>query len=488
MANEKISAFSTISTIPGGPIQIKEVEGIAAYCDDPNNPGTKVNVSFSGSDIEDLYLQDLNSVLNQGNESPNGGEIKMLDAGGFNPLTFSQTGLAASPSSNIAFTGSGFITMVASGNAGGISLSTGFNTGSANVIVTAGATGGRLELRSEGLLRFNFESPTANQVLQTINTSGDMEWVDLPSGAASGLGDVLTTDNESDDGQILAMIDGAERLEVSKDIIRHTGVSGDFDIINANGTLRLSANGGLGLILNSSNTIKVLDDVEFDVNGIIDRLGNLGTGGQALLSTGSALEWTTYGLEQVLQTSSAAGTGQSITFTDGTNINVLSVTGFDSASTATLEVKSSGANVEVNSVNNDVILKGGGDLVLENTGLGTPVSGDYLVADGVTGKAKWQTDPKAFVTLTGSPTWVIRNGYNATWNIAAGSETLSITADDGDSGTLIVINNGGEITWPANSNWPDATEPTLTATGTDVFSFIYDGTNYYWSFGQNFGA
>ena len=213
-----------------------------------------------------------------------------------------------------------------------------------------------------------------------------------------------------------------------------------------------------------------------------------GTSGQVLTSTGTSVEWTTYGLEQVLQTSSAAGTGQSITFTDGTNINVLSVTGFDSASTATLEVKSSGANVEVNSVNNDVILKGGGDLVLENTGLGTPVSGDYLVADGVTGKAQWQTDPKAFVTLTGSPTWIIRNGYNATWNIAAGSETLSITADDGDSGTLVVINAGGEITWPANSNWPDATEPTLTATGTDVFSFIYDGTNYYWSFGQNFGA
>lgn len=323
----------------------------------------------------------------------------------------------------------------------------------------------------------------------TIDSNGVPAWEPGGAGSLQGLGDVLSTNNESNDGQILAMIDGTERLEISKDKIRHLGSSGDFDIENPQGTLRLSAIGGLGLILNSSGaSIKVLEDVEFDVNGIIDRLGNLGTAGQALLSTGSALEWTTYGLEQVLDTSSVAGTGQSITFTDGTNINVLSVTGFNSASTATLEVKSSGANVEVNSVNDDVILKGGGNLVLENTGLGTPVSGDYLVADGVTGKAVWQTDPKAFVTLTGSPTWVIRNGYNATWNIGAGSETLSITAVDGDTGTLIVINNGGEITWPANSNWPDSTEPTLTATGTDVFSFIYDGTNYYWSFGQNFGA
>ncbi len=429
MANEKISAFSTISTIPGGPIQIKEVEGIAAYCDDPNNPGTKVNVSFSGSDIEDLYLQDLDSVLTQGNQSPNGGEIEMLDAAGFNPLTFSQTGLAASPSSPISFTGSGLITMTASGNSGGISLSTGFNTGSANVIITAASTNGRLELRSEGLLRFNFETPTANQVLQTINTSGDMEWVDLPSGATPDLAAVLTEGNTAS------------------------------------------------------------DSIDFTSSyGIIDRNSSLGTGGQLLASTGSALEWTTYGLQQVLQTSSTAGTGQSITFTDGTNINVLSVTGFDSASTATLEVKSSGANVEINSVNNDVILKGAGDLILQNAGLGSPNSGAYLVADGTTGLAKWYKDPKAFVTLTGSPTWVIRDGYNATWNIGAGSLTLSITAVDGDSGTLIVINNGGEITWPANSNWPDATEPTLTAAGTDVFSFIYDGTNYYWSFGQNFGA
>jgi len=241
MANEKISAFSTISTIPGGPIQIKEVEGIAAYCDDPNNPGTKVNVSFSGSDIEDLYLQDLSSVLDQGDQSPNGGQIQMLDAGGFNPLTLSQTGLAASPSSNIAFTGSGFITMVASGNAGGISLSTGFNAGSANVIITAGSTGGRLELRSEGLLRFNFETPTANQVLQTVNSSGDMEWVDLPSGAASNLGDVLTAGNESDDGQILKMVDAGEYLEIYANSIKHTTIANDFEIENEQGDLSLIA-------------------------------------------------------------------------------------------------------------------------------------------------------------------------------------------------------------------------------------------------------
>ncbi len=203
------------------------------------------------------------------------------------------------------------------------------------------------------------------------------------------------------------------------------------------------------------------------------------------------LQWSQFAIAQgivnVLSSGSTANPGQSITFSGaGGATNTFGLTG--SSANNSNEVKATGGNVEINSVSNDVVITGGGNLVLQNTGLGTPVSGDYLVADGVTGKAIWETDPKAFVTLTGSPTWVIRDGYNATWNIGAGSLTLSITAVDGDSGTLIVINNGGEITWPANSNWPDATEPTLTAAGTDVFSFIYDGTNYYWSFGQNFGA
>jgi len=432
MANEKISAFSTILTIPGGPIAIKEVEGIAAYCDDPNNPGSKVNVSFSGSDIEDLYLQDLNSVLDQGNQSPNGGEIEMLDANGFNPLTLSQTGLTAAPSSNLTLTGSGFITLSTSGNNAGISLSTLGSTGSGNITIASRQSGGRLELESSGLLRFNFQTPTANQVLQTINTSGDVEWVDLPSASTPDLAAVLTAGNTAS------------------------------------------------------------DSIDFTSSyGIIDRNASLGTGGQVLLSTGSALEWTSYGIEQVLQTSSSAGTGQSITFTDGTNINVLSVTGFDSASTATLEVKSSGASVEVNSVNNDVILKGGENLILENTGLGTPIAGDYLIADDATGKAKWYTDPKAFQTLSAgvSDTWAYRDGNNAVWAVGAGSVTLTITgASSGDSGTLVLVVSTGEVTWPSGSLWPDATAPTLSGNGTTVVSFIYDGSDYYWSYGQNFGA
>jgi len=498
MANRKISQFTTVT-------DITTVSGLAGY-------DATTNVQISGTALisslqTNLYtpfgavgdvltidsngvpawepggagsLQDLDSVLTQGNQSSNGGEIEMLDAGGFNPLTFSQTGLAASPSSNISFTGSGFISMVTSGAAGGVSLSTAFSSGAANIIITAGSTGGRLELRSEGLLRFNFETPTANQVLQTINSSGDMEWVDLPSGSASGLGDVLTAGNESDDGQILKMVDAGEYLEVYANSIKHTTIANDFEIENEEGDLSLIA----------SENIEIESGGELRVkpNAV---LGTPNTG--YVLTAKNALgdlEWSQFAIAQplpnVLTNGSTANPGQSITFSGGGGtINVFSITGSDT--NGSNEVKASGGNVEINSVSDDVVLKGGGDLYLENTGLGTPTSGDYLIADGVAGKTAWFTDPKAFVTL-GNNTWVIRDGYNAIWNIGAGSLTLAIAASDGDSGTLIVINNGGEITWPTNSNWPDATEPTLTTTGTDVFSFIYDGTNYYWSFGQNFGA
>jgi len=157
----------------------------------------------------------------------------------------------------------------------------------------------------------------------------------------------------------------------------------------------------------------------------------------------------------------------------------------NTASLSTIDGTTLGGNVTISSSSGDVVITGGENLVLTNSGLGTAAAGDYLVADGPSGIAKWFTDPKAFVTLTGSPTWVIRDGYNATWNVGSGSETLTITCADGDSGTLIVTATTGEITWPAGSLWVGGTEPTLT-NGVDVFSFIYDGTNYYWSYGQDF--
>jgi hypothetical protein len=153
-----------------------------------------------------------------------------------------------------------------------------------------------------------------------------------------------------------------------------------------------------------------------------------------------------------------------------------------------------GGNINLSPQTGEIRLNGvtqlNNDVKDVNGTIGT--NGLVLTSQGVGNGVEW-IDPdaaKAFVTLPAgaNASWTVKTNYNAIWNIAAGSVTLSITASSGDSGTLVVTSTTGSITWPANSNWPDATEPTLTANGTDIFSFLYDGTNYYWSFGQNFGA
>ena len=101
----------------------------------------------------------------------------------------------------------------------------------------------------------------------------------------------------------------------------------------------------------------------------------------------------------------------------------------------------------------------------------------------------WVTEgaDKAFVALTGAtPTWTIRNNYNATWTPPAGSVTLNITASAGDSGAIVIdSSNSPAITYPATSQFTGGTAPTLSG-GTDVLSFLYDGTNYYWTYGLDF--
>jgi len=58
---------------------------------------------------------------------------------------------------------------------------------------------------------------------------------------ASNLGDVLTAGNESDDGQILKMVDAGEYLEIYANSIKHTTIANDFEIENEQGDLSLIA-------------------------------------------------------------------------------------------------------------------------------------------------------------------------------------------------------------------------------------------------------
>jgi len=135
-----------------------------------------------------------------------------------------------------------------------------------------------------------------------------------------------------------------------------------------------------------------------------------------------------------------------------------------------------------------------------------PDVGDVLTVDNGSGTdyelkfEKPANKNKAFIDLLSaagvSTKWDIINSYNAKIDFSSSSAqsysfaTTGLDATDGDYGTVIIISgaSAGSVTWPTNSKWVGGTAPSaLTARGVDVFSFIYDGTNFYWSYGLNNG-
>jgi hypothetical protein len=75
-----------------------------------------------------------------------------------------------------------------------------------------------------------------------------------------------------------------------------------------------------------------------------------------------------------------------------------------------------------------------------------------------------------------------------------GNRTLALSGQlSGQSFAIILIQDGSgnrTVTWWSNIKWISSTVPTLTisAGGIDIFTFFYDGTNYYGTVvGQNYG-
>lgn len=106
------------------------------------------------------------------------------------------------------------------------------------------------------------------------------------------------------------------------------------------------------------------------------------------------------------------------------------------------------------------------------------MSGSYysaLVADGNSGTAQtidWSTGNEHASTLTGNVTYTFSNP------VSGGRYVLLISTGSGSF----------TATWPAAVKWPGSTAPTITtaASKVDLVTFIYDGTNYYGSFNQNY--
>lgn len=88
--------------------------------------------------------------------------------------------------------------------------------------------------------------------------------------------------------------------------------------------------------------------------------------------------------------------------------------------------------------------------------------------------------------------WDVADGFNAsvTLNVATSAIALS-NVRAGCYGTLVVTQDatGGRlVTFPVGSKvmHGNAEPLTLTPNAVDILSFYYDGTTYYWTYGNNF--
>lgn len=128
-----------------------------------------------------------------------------------------------------------------------------------------------------------------------------------------------------------------------------------------------------------------------------------------------------------------------------------------------------------------------------------PTLAQFLYYDGTTTRsvganASSSNTPQA-LSDAASIVWNVGNGSNASVTLG-GNRTLSISnATAGMYGTLDVNQDAAgsrTLTLPAgskvSSNWGSGTTIYLSTVGlaTDVLSFYFDGTNYFWTIGKNF--
>lgn len=114
-------------------------------------------------------------------------------------------------------------------------------------------------------------------------------------------------------------------------------------------------------------------------------------------------------------------------------------------------------------------------------------------ATGATG-ASATSPTQSFYDITWSNPFVysMSNGFNQKVTIHSTTSSFSITgATSGDSGNLIVIQGATgsyKITsWPANSKFVGETYSfTTTGGGIDIYSFLYDGTTFFWNYGKGY--
>lgn len=121
-------------------------------------------------------------------------------------------------------------------------------------------------------------------------------------------------------------------------------------------------------------------------------------------------------------------------------------------------------------------------------------SGDFMYEAKADNEwVRYELDRKTpFLTLTDAATiaWNYKLGYNAKVTLTGTARLISITnASDGDYGTLFITQDSvtaSRINFGANDKFASATYSFSGTASTDIFTWVYDGTNFYWNYNQDF--
>ena len=113
----------------------------------------------------------------------------------------------------------------------------------------------------------------------------------------------------------------------------------------------------------------------------------------------------------------------------------------------------------------------------------------------VTGNLQVSGQAWSAIDANGNATGTVAVDFN-TSNVQTYTLTgdVTFTFSNGNSGSTYIIivkqSTGGSNTvgWPGTVKWAAAATPTQTATANrfDVYTFVYDGTNYYGTYSQNY--
>ena len=112
--------------------------------------------------------------------------------------------------------------------------------------------------------------------------------------------------------------------------------------------------------------------------------------------------------------------------------------------------------------------------------------------DSIIGVELVKRKPQTLTVTGGVINWDAAKGFNAEVTLNTATSAISISnVRAGCYGTLVVTQDGTGgrlITFPGGSKIRNGNdEPlTLTPNAVDILSFYYDGTTYYWTYGNNF--